>query len=426
MGRHRLFEWETRRFDAADAIPEAEAVSLVRAAHAPAARLKAGRGAFEFGRDGLRARNLVGIVAAGNASCEILPKVDRDAPGDATALRRQLIRMLGIAHDLPIADDAATSLDVRHETLLEILIARFCALLTDAVRRGVPRFYVAHADDLPALRGRMDVGRQFTTLAASPQRLACRYDEFSEDITLNQAMKAALGKLARLTRSLANARRIAELTTVYADVSAVPASALRWDAVAPDRANARWQAPLRLARLILGDRFQNSAAGEADGFALLFDMNALFERYLEKLIARIAPARGWRMTAQGGARSCLHPEGGGEPLFSTCPDMLLSRDGRMALVIDAKWKRLTDASRDRKRNVSQADVYQLMAYAQLYGCDEVALLYPHHGGLGSPVRARHRIAGADGSARLTIATVDVTSHEAARGDLAALLETVAI
>ena len=170
----------------------------MRAAAAPAGRLKSKPNAFDFGREALRAQNLVGIVAAGDTSCEILPKVDRDAEGDASMLRRQLIRMLAVAHDVPIADDAPADIDTQSETILEILITRFCQLLGEAVRRGMPRFYVPHAEDLGAMRGRLDIRRQFSNLSATPQKLACRYDEFSEDIPLNQIMKAAVSRLARL------------------------------------------------------------------------------------------------------------------------------------------------------------------------------------------------------------------------------------
>jgi 5-methylcytosine-specific restriction enzyme subunit McrC len=37
---------------------------------------------------------------------------------------------------------------------------------------------------------------------------------------------------------------------------------------------------LALAKLILGDRFQTTTAGEARGFSLLFEMNTLFEEFV--------------------------------------------------------------------------------------------------------------------------------------------------
>jgi 5-methylcytosine-specific restriction enzyme subunit McrC len=412
---HQLHEWEARRFDGEHAIPVAEAARLARAAAGPAARLK-GR-AFEFGRDALVAQNLVGLVAAAGTRCEILPKVDRHAAGDAPQLRGQLIRMLAVAHDLPIADDVATGVATQTHDLLELLITRFALLLREAVRRGIPRAYVAHADDLPRLRGRLDVARQFTTLAASPQALACRYDEFSDDIALNQVMKAAIARLRRLARSTANTRMLGDLALVYADIAAVPAAALRWDRIVPDRTNARWQGPLRLARLILGDRFQNSSGGDADGFALLFDMNVLFERYVEKLLAPIAGGAGWRMVAQGGFRRCLYPEDGAPAMFATKPDLQLVRGRRVGLVIDAKWKCLADRSTEPKMGVDQADLYQMMAYARLYDCPALVLLYPRHAGWTSPDPVHHRVAANDGATRLTVASVDLTSHAATRAGL---------
>jgi len=198
VAHHQLFEWEARRFDADDAIPTGEAERLVRAARAPAARLPGKPRAFDFGRDALIAQNLVGVVAAGDVSCEILPKVDRDAPGDAPLLRQQLIRMLAVAHDLPIADDAATALDTQHHTLLEILIARFVALLEEAVRRGMHgRAYVPHEDDLPALRGRLDATRQFTALAASPHH---PLDQVVGDRLAHVKDEKVLGSRRRLER----------------------------------------------------------------------------------------------------------------------------------------------------------------------------------------------------------------------------------
>lgn len=49
-------------------------------------------------------------------------------------------------------------------------------------RARLPRRYVLHYDDLAALRGRLDVERQFAVFAPSPRRLACRNDEVSADV----------------------------------------------------------------------------------------------------------------------------------------------------------------------------------------------------------------------------------------------------
>jgi 5-methylcytosine-specific restriction enzyme subunit McrC len=54
---------------------------------------------------------------------------------------------------------------------------------------------------------------------------------------------------------------------------------------------------------------------------------------------------------------------------STRPDILIRRGDQVACVIDTKWKRFADG-------IAQSDVYQMIAYARLYHCERLVLLYP--------------------------------------------------
>jgi 5-methylcytosine-specific restriction enzyme subunit McrC len=421
-----LYEWKELPFgpDPNDpgTIPEHLGDRLAAVAGASPLAGRGGEGVLEHRRRSLRARGVVGVVVAEGATLEILPKID--GTDGTRGVRERLVHMLAVALDLPVAAGAIAAHDEQRETLLEILIRLFSTRLIEAVRRGMPRRYVPHEEDLPALRGRLDVTRQFTTLLASPQRLACRYDALAEDIALNRIMKAAVTRLARVARAADNQRRLAELAFVYADVaphiSNLPAAALRWDEVVLDRTNERWRALLGLARLLLGERFQTTSAGAAQGFSLLFEMSALFEDYVARMLARALAGRGLRVVAQGGRLFCLEREGGGG-LFQTRPDILIKRGDAVAQVIDTKWKRVARRIDDPKQGVSQADVYQMMAYGRLYECPRLTLLYPHHRDLGqAPLADSHRIADPAGDARLELATLDVASGEGMAKRLRAL------
>ncbi|GAB5438540.1 MAG: hypothetical protein FalmKO_36650 [Falsiruegeria mediterranea] len=157
---------------------------------------------------------------------------------DAT-LRTRLIHMLAVTYDLPIEAGAMTYLGWQSDAVLELLIRLFCEKLTDAVRQWIPRHYLEHEDDLPALSGRLDVTRQFSRLAVSPQKLACRFDALSADIALNQVMRAAVSKLSRLSSAPDNQLALRELSFVYTEVADVPSNALRWDRIVLDRTNRR-------------------------------------------------------------------------------------------------------------------------------------------------------------------------------------------
>jgi 5-methylcytosine-specific restriction enzyme subunit McrC len=319
--------------------------------------------------------------------------------------------MLAVALDMRIEAGDITDHDYQRETLLEILIRLFSAKLVDAIRQGMPRRYVAWTDDLPVLRGRLDVTRQFTKFAASPQKLACRYDALSEEIELNRIMKAAVVRLARVSRSADNQRRLSELAFAYAEVSDAPIALLRWDTVVIDRTNARWQQLLNLAKLLLGERFQTTSSGPGSGFSLLFEMSALFEEYVARMLSRALAGTGRQVVAQGGRLYCLETREGAK-LFQTKPDILVKRDGAVEQVIDTKWKRISRRTEDPKQGVAQADVYQMMAYGQLYQCPRLTLLYPHHKALGDgAVKMVHRIATKDRNDQLQLATITISTNK---------------
>lgn len=418
MIRRTIREWERIGYGSGNAeIPEAEADRLAATAGASTFSGRGGEGVLEHGRKGLRARGVVGVIATPGCQLEILPKIEGGGEtnvSDAT-FRTRLIHMLAVTYDLPIEAGAMTHLGWQRETVLELLIRMFCAKLTDAVRQGMPRHYLEHEDDLPALRGRLDVARQFSTLAVSPQKLACRFDALSPDIALNQVMRAAVSKLSRLSGAPDNQRALRELSFVYADVSDVPSNALRWDLIVLDRTNRRWQELLAFARLFLSDQYQQTSAGTIDGHALLFEMNVLFERYLDRLLSRALTGTGLRVSSQGGHRHCLYEGDIGR--FRTRPDIIVRDNDGIALIIDTKWKRMTPRIEDPKQGVSQADVYQLMAYGRLYDCPNVVLLYPHHGDLPpDPICQRYSIAAKGAEETLIVATQDLAGTQRGHQD----------
>ncbi len=372
-----------------------------------------GGGVLEHGRHALRARGVVGILATKDCSLEILPKIDV-APGESVnrqnaVIRKRLIHMLAIALDMKIDLGTITELAWQSETLLEILIRIFCEKLTEAVRKGMPRRYVEQEGDLSSLRGRLNVARQFTRHAVNPSRLSCQFDILSEDIALNRIMKAATAHLSRISRSSTNQQRLRELAFVYAEITDVSPSALRWEEVLIDRTNRQWQELLGMARLFLLNRYQTTTGGAGQGTALLFEMNTLFEEYVGRLVSRALVGTGLSVSLQGGRLFCLTAEATERGLFQTKPDILIRRAGLVTHVIDTKWKRISSRLDDPKKGVSQGDVYQMMAYAQLYRSPRLTLLYPHHHELGDEdgIHARHRITGHE--AFLETASIDVAS-----------------
>ena len=317
-------------------------------------------------RPSLRAGQVVGVLSVPGASLEILPKIDREEVG---SIRRSVTRMLAVAHGLPITGSEPASLATQRKDLLEVLISLFAERLLVAVRRGLPHRYRQIEDDLRVLRGKLVVHRQLARHAARSGLLACSFDRLSVNTPLNRVFKAAVRRLRLATRSAANERRLDELTARFEFVGQSP-EPLR-ERVNLDRTNAAFHRLYGMARLFLADEWHSATRGGSEGFALLFPMHELFEKFIGQSVKRALGSK--CVVLQASDRYALDADPG--RVFALQPDILVDSD----TVIDTKWKALKPA--ERTAGVDQADVYQMLAYAQAYKARRLVLIYPWHEGL---------------------------------------------
>ncbi len=370
-------------------------------------------------RNSLVAQNYVGVIQLGRHQVEVLPKID----GEDHEVRRSLVRMVAATLGLTLHADNVSALERTDHSILEVLIRLYCEQLWLQVRRGMLRRYEAREDNLVVLRGRLNVSRQLRHNLARPDRLHCTFYEFSEDNPLNRVLKAALRILLGAARVESTVRSVSELLFCFQDVSDVSPQAINWTQVGIDRLSERYAPLVRMSRLFLEGCSPDLIAGSAVGFAVLFDMNELFEEYVGRQARKVLAKRGLDVALQGPKRHLARALHGGRS-FELRPDIVALDDNQPTIVIDTKWKRLReDAAHE---SVSSADMYQMFAYAQRYDVDQVILLYPHHSGLGSwkPRRAVYDVGGlADGAEMqrcVSVSTVDLLNL----GNISAQLDAI--
>lgn len=367
---------------------------------------------FQHGpKRSLVAQNFVGIINLGRDQIEILPKIE----GEVSQVRHNLAKMISVVLDLELLDGDSSNVDKHNESILEILIRLFCKKLWQCVRRGMVRQYETRNENLLMLRGRLSVSEQVRKNLARPDRLACVFDEFSENNPLNQALKAALRVLGRVAKTQANQRNLAELLFCFQEVDDVAPNAINWSRAGTNRLSARFKPVLTLARLFIEGKSPDVVSGSGDGFALLFDMNQLFESYVGAVAKRVFVKDGFDVSLQGPKRH-LARVASGSPVFELKPDIVARRADGIAFIIDTKWKRLKEQV--YREGVTSTDVYQMYAYSTQYAAPDVLLLYPHHSELGDwkPRRAEYWVHGANGSQdlnqRVCVSSLDLRDLKA--------------
>lgn len=362
---------------------------------------------FQHGpRKSLVAQNFVGVVNLGRDQVEILPKIEGEVP----QVRHNLIRMISTVLDLSLYDSDASKVEKHTGSILEVLIGLFCQKLWQCVRRGMVRQYEVRNENLAMLRGRISMPEQIRLNIVRPDRLACVFDEFSENNPLNQALKAALQVLRRVAKTQENQRNLAELLFCFQDVDDVTPAAIDWSRAGTNRLSTRYKPLLAMARLFIEGKSPDVVSGSGDGFALLFDMNQLFESYVGVVAKRVFAKDGLKVTLQGPTRH-LARVASGSPVFQLKPDIVARSGDGIAFIIDTKWKRLKEQV--YREGVTSSDVYQMYAYSTQYASPDVLLLYPHHRDLGkwTPRRAEYWVNGVGGNCdwnqRVCVSSLDL-------------------
>lgn len=366
------------------------------------------------GRNRIRAGHFVGMIAGDGARLEILPKIDGL---DGGATRLSLMRMLCAALDIDVADGELTGHSVQSRDLLELLISLFAGRLVEQVRLGLVHDYRRRDEELATLRGKLDVVTQFRRLAATPNRLACVYDDFTADTELNRLLLTAVLTLRRRSMLSRNQRLLSEIASHFEDVTPVAVPAALSATISVERRTRRWRVVEQLARLLLSAMYQTAHGGAHTGVALLFDMNVLFERYVAAVARRALPPLGFEVTVQRPRRS-LAATPLGQPAFITMPDLHLQQ-GDDVYVLDTKWKRIDP--RKSNHDVAQADAYQMHGYAAVYDARATILLYPFMRDLMPAAGRLAEWTFSNRMAMLRVAAVDVASREGTERGLVAAI-----
>lgn len=323
----------------------------------------------------LKLDNYVGVIETPcGTRLEILPK-HVDEEGSEVDSRSLLQRMICAAMDLPVRETSETDLKKFDAPLSEWVIGRFLAALDHLIKRGVRSDYQRIEAAERYLRGQLDTVRQMRQPPGRQHIFHIRHDIFVPDRAENRLLKLALDRVARVSQTPANWRLAQELRSILHEVPASTNMEADFRAWQRDRLMAHYQPVRPWCELVLYRQMPYSLVGDWRGISVLFPMEKLFERFVETALRR-ALLPGAEMVTQARSEYLCRHDGG--DMFRLEPDMLITHAGRK-WVLDTKWKRLDAAARSRNYELSQADFYQLHAYATKYLGNQggqMALIYP--------------------------------------------------
>ena len=327
----------------------------------------------------IQARNYVGVLQTKSGlTIEILPKIADKTDTDKS--KAIFIKMLRTLKNFPFKSSNLASLKTQNLPLLEIFISMFLCELEALVKKGIKSDYVALEENLNFLKGKLNINEQIKRNSIHKERFYVEYSEFLSDIKINRIIKTTLKFLYKKSNSSKNQQKIRELLFMFNEVSTCDDYKDFFEKLIINRQVKHYEQTLLWCKIfLLGNSF-TPHKGDDLAFALLFDMNALFESYVGNFIKK----KHADVSLQHSEKHLIEAP----KSFKLKPDIFLEGE----FIADTKWKiiRQDINESEKKYKISQADLYQLYAYGKKHECSKLYLIYPKIDGVEQePMKFRY-------------------------------------
>lgn len=242
----------------------------------------------------------------------------------------------------------------------------FAAILAKGIGRqlkqGLYRTYVPHQDDLMMLRGKINISKTMNLQMSRKIRVACEFDELSENNVLNQILKStALSFVQHSDVSAKYRKQLRMQLLFFSEIDTVELSTVHWSALRFKRHNQSYRTLMGFCQLIAEGMLLSTNSGQMKLASFVDDqrMSKLYERFVLEYYKRHfpelrprAPHIGW--SVDDDMDSML-------PRMET--DIVLRHDNAV-LIIDTKYYSEVTQSRFDSRTLRSDHLYQIFTYVK--------------------------------------------------------------
>ena len=334
----------------------------------------------------IKAANFVGIIRYKEYTFHILPKLFKRIGANLAAVRHSNVHLLWwLSYNRKLnLPKHVTSLSYQNCNFLEILIHLFSSYTENQLQRSPYQAYQEIESETTYLKGQLDFSPYVRDYLgrANYQKLFCRYDSFEIDNKLNRVIKFVCKSLKSQTQIPETRRRLENIINTLDEVADVSVTVAHCNEVVLNRMFGEYQIVLDYCKMFLQNLQTTSDESISEAFAFLVPMEKVFEEFVLGFMDREMKPK-IKVTGQFQGRFLTTNK-----MFRLKPDFLIQNHlTGNHYIADTKYKLIYS----NHRNVSQTDLYQMLAYAVRHRVDRVKMLYPKFGSSISSIPSELKI-----------------------------------
>ena len=319
---------------------------------------------FTIGHNGIVFKNYVGVIQVGGLTIEILPKADKKADADKNLWQSVLLNMLKVCRYIRVESISETQLKKRHHSILDVYFEMYLAEIERLVNKGLIKRYQKNQSNQNALKGKLLFAKNIQQNLVHRERFYCEHQVYDRNHLLHQILYKGL----RILKTFVNDAlkdRLNRLLFEFQEIENIEISEKHFRKIVFDRKNSDYQKAFDIAKIIILNYSPSLNYGSENLLTLLFDMNALWEEYIFRILQKHKKDEE-KVSRQDSIR----------------PDIIFKTE-EGTFVIDTKWKII------ETNNPSDEDLKQMFVYNLHWDAEKALLLYPKTGQTDSSFEEFH-------------------------------------
>lgn len=341
----------------------------------------------------IRTKDYVGTIVYKGHQLNIFPKVFKEFKDDDD---RKSLDLQHLMHNLVKWIEYTAKIDYPYisiaadmentDDLQELFVSLYVRYVKAALDRGLFFRYEEKTENLPTIRGRLDIKDYITKKYPTGQfgKFLCSYSTFEFDNLLNRVIKCTL-KFVWNIATPSNQKIIRNLLNKLGEVSDQNCTPRDCDTIQLSKMQSKYKIILSMSKMFLLNKTTNYNLDTHDSFCFMFPTDLLFEGFIGGFIQSIFNEDA-KVTLQASEVSLVDSIRLGDQEFAQAfvmrHDILIEHKEKGMFILDTKYKEVsrfegnTDFRYDIINDINSGDLYQVLTYAVSRGLDKVYLLYP--------------------------------------------------
>jgi 5-methylcytosine-specific restriction enzyme subunit McrC len=318
--------------------------------------------------EGVRFKQYVGVIQAGDLTIEVLPKADaktNNGHEDKERWHKVLLSMLNECKFIKVDYPELANLELRSNSILDVYLGLYVKEIELLLHGGLIKKYRKVEGNQTALKGQLLFKRHVSENIIHRERFYVRNSIYDKCHPLHQILYKALKVVAKVANSVIVKGKAEKLLLDFPEMTDIKIDEQCFQRIILDSKSHRYTKALLISKMILLSYSPSMTGGRDEILALLFDMNKLWEEYVYRQLVKLN--QDWKVLRQN-SLAFWKPDN--NIAKNLRPDIVIENHCKGKVVIDTKWKIIDD------EYPSDADLQQMFAYAHHVNSSNLILLYP--------------------------------------------------